>query len=89
MQGRLDEDARQDLLTYLNTGEEGLAVEFLMDRLVLRRVPVTTTEVATLLELMRYFEMSPADSESIGFYPALGDPDRAAAELTVVDEPSS
>lgn len=89
LQGRLDDEVRQDLLTYLDTGEEGLAVEFLMGGLIHRRIPVTRAEVAKLLELMRWFEASPGDADADSFYSALNDPDGTAADLTVVDEPST
>jgi Arc/MetJ family transcription regulator len=86
LQGRLDDEVRDDVLTYLDTGEEGLAVEFLVDGLVRDRVPVTRVEADALLELMRYFDLSPSDPEADGFYAALADPAGAAAQLTVVDE---
>lgn len=87
---RLGDDVCQDLLVYLDTGEEGLAVEFLMGNLIRRRIPVTRDEVATLRGLMSYFE-SPVDErdQDDSFYSALNDPIGTVAELTVVDEPAS
>ncbi len=88
LQGRLGDDVREDVLSYLDTGEEGVAVEFLIGALIHRRVPVTRTEVAMLLELMRWFDLSLSDAEAGDFYTALTDPDGTAAQLTIVDKPS-
>lgn len=88
LRGRLENDECDDRLTDLDTGEEALAVEFLMGTLIRREIPVSRTEVATLLELMRWFDISPSDADADDFYTALTDPDGTAAELTVVDEPS-
>lgn len=85
LRDRLGEDVREDLLVYLDTGEEGLAVEFLMGNLIRRRIPVTPEEAATLTDLMTYFRPEDGDAED-SFYAALNDPAGAVAELTVVDE---
>ena len=97
LDGRMDPAVREDVTLYLETGEEALAVEFLVGALIRDRVPVSASEASTLLDLMRYFAVSPEDTETARYYPSLADPPGTVAELDVVesdrdptgDEPSA
>lgn len=85
LDGRMNSAAQSDVTLYLDTGEEGLAIEFLVGALIRDRVPVSSGEASTLLELMLYFAVSPDDTETARFYPNLADPLGTVADLNVVD----
>lgn len=84
--GRLFDDTRESVRSYLWTGEEGLAADELAGVLSHHQVPISPSERDLLRELLRAFEVD-GHEEEFQHLPSLADRDRVLAALNVVSDP--
>ena len=84
--GRLFDDTRELVRSYLGTGEEGLAADELAGVLSHYQVPVSPVERDLLRELLYAFDVD-GHEEEFERLTALADRERVLAALNVVSDP--
>ena len=84
--GRLFDDTRESVRSYLWTGEEGLAADELAGVLSRYQVPISPTERDLLCELLNAFDVDGHEDE-FQHLPSLADREGVLAALNVVSDP--